>query len=147
MALGALKVNGDATAVVATDIDGNTDGSARTATGIIAPGMSGRITAYKITGVGGYAASNLTLESGINRTTGNVGLVSQMLGVIQQRNTVVAYQVESGSNQLSALVEHSAWTDAELQAYIRANITQLGVYGNSTVSSVSVASTGGLKLA
>lgn len=147
MAIGALKVNGDATAVVATDIDLNTDGSARTATGIIAPGMSGRITAYKITGVGGYAASNLTLESGINRTTGNIGLVSQMLSVIQQRNTVVAYQVESGSNQLSALVEHSAWGDAELQAYIRANITQLGVYGNSTVSSVTVSSTGGLKLA
>ena len=147
MAVGALRVNGDATAVVATDVDYNTDGSARTATGIIAPGMSGRITAYKITGVGGYAGSNLTLESGINRTTGNVGLVAQMLGVIQQRNTVVAYQVESGSNQLSALVEHSAWGDAELQAYIRANITQLGVYGNSTVSSVTVSSTGGLKLA
>lgn len=147
MALGALKVNGDATAVVATDIDSNTDGSARTATGIIATGMTGRITAYKITGVGGYAASNLTLESGINRTSGNVGLVTQMLSVIQQRNTVVAYQVESGSNQLSALVEHSAWSDAELQAYIRANITQLGVYGNSTVSSVTVSSTGGLKLA
>ena len=147
MALGALKVNGDATAVVATDIDGNTDGAARTATGIIAPGMSGRITAYKVAGVGGYAASNLTLESGVNRTSGNVGLVSQILNVIQQRNTVVAYQAESSSSQLSVLVEHSAWDDAELQAYIRANITQLGVYGNSTVSSVTVSSTGGLKLA
>lgn len=147
MALGVLKVNGDATAVVATDIDGNTDGAARTATGIIAPGMSGRITAYKVAGVGGYAASNLTLESGINRTSGNVGVVNQMLEVIQQRNIVVAYQVESSSNQLSVLVEHSAWGDAELQAYIRANITQLGVYGNSTVSSVTVSSTGGLKLA
>lgn len=146
MALGALKVNGDSTAVVSTDVDYNTDGSARTATGIIAPGMSGRITAYKITSVGGYAASNLTLESGINRTSGNVGLVSQIIGVIQQRNTVVAYQVESGSSQLSVLVEHSAWGDAELQAYIRANITQLGVYGNSTVSSAAVSSTGGLKL-
>jgi hypothetical protein len=147
MASGALRVNGDATPVVWTDIDGNTDGSARTATGIVAPGMTGRVTAYKITGVGGYAASNLTLESGINRTSGNVGLVSQILGVIGQRNTVVAYQVESSSNQLSVLVEHSAWGDSELQAYIRANITQLGVYGNSTVSSVTVASTGGLKLA
>jgi len=146
MAIGQTRVNGDATAVVATDIDLNTDGSARTATGIIAPGMSGRITAYKITGVGGYAASNLTLESGINRTSGNVGLVSQIIGVIQQRNTVVAYQAESSSSQLSVLVEHSAWGDAELQAYIRANITQLGVYGNSTVSSVTVSSTGGLKL-
>ncbi len=147
MALGALKVNGDATAVVATDIDLNTDGSARTATGIIATGLTGRPTAYKIAGVGGYAASNLTLESGVNRTTGNVGLVSQILGVIGQRNNVVMYQVESASAQLSVLVEHSAWTDAELQAYIRANITQLGVYGNSTVSSVTVSSTGGFKLA
>ena len=141
------RVNGDATAVVATDVDSNVDGGSRTATGIIAPGMTGRITAYKITGMGGYAASNATLESGINRSSGNVGLVSQILGVIQQRNTVVAYQAESGSSQISALVEHSAWGDSELQAYIRANITQLGVYGNSTVSSITVSSSGGLKLA
>ncbi len=145
--MAVTRVNGDATAVAATDIDGNTDGSARTATGIIAPGMSGRITAYKISGVTGYAASNLTLESGINRTSGNVGLVSQILGVIQQRDTVVAYQAESSSSQLSVLVEHSAWGDAELQAHIRANITQLGVYGNSNVAGVTVSSTSGLKLA
>lgn len=147
MAIGQIRVNGDATAVVATDVDLNTDGSARTATGIIAPGMSGRITAYKITGVNGYAGTNLTLESGINRTTGNVGIVPQILNVIQQRNTVVAYQVESSSSQLSVLVEHSAWSDAELQAYLRANITQFGVYGNSNVAGVTVSSTGGLKLA
>ena len=147
MAIGQTRVNGDATAVVWTDIDSNTDGAARTATGIIAPGMSGRITAYKITGMGGYAASNATLESGINRTSGNVGVVHQILAVIQQRNTIVAYQVESSTSQISALVEHSAWGDSELQAYIRANITQLGVYGNSTVSSITVSSSGGLKLA
>jgi hypothetical protein len=147
MAIGQTRVNGDATAVVWTDIDGNTDGAARTATGIIAPGLTGRPTAYKITGMGGYAASNATLESGINRTSGNVGLVPQIIGVIQQRNTVTAYQVESSTSQISVLVEHSAWTDSELQAYIRANISQLGVYGNSTVSSITVSSTGGLKLA
>lgn len=147
MAIGQTRVNGDATAVVWTDIDGNTDGAARTATGIIAIGLTGRATAYKITGIGGYAASNATLESGINRTSGNVGLVPQILGVIGQRDTVTMYQVESSSSQLSVLVEGNAWTDAELQAYIRANITQLGVYGNSTVSSVTVSSTGGFKLA
>jgi len=147
MALGALKVNGDATAVVATDIDGNTDGAARTATGIIAPGLTGRATAYKIAAFEGYGANNLTLESGINRTTGNVGIVSQVLNVIQQRNTVTMYQVESGSGQLSVLVEHSAWEDSELQSYIRANIAQLGVYGNTIVANVTVSSTGGFKLA
>ena len=76
-----------------------------------------------------------------------MGLVPQILGVIGQRDTITMYQVESSSSQLSVLVEGNAWTDAELQAYIRANITQLGVYGNSTVSSVTVSSTGGFKLA
>ena len=151
MALGTIKVNGDATAVVATDIDGNTDSSARTATGIIAPGMTGRITAYKVNGFTGYAGSNLTLESGINRTTGNVGVVSRVLDVIQQRSTVVMYQVESASAQMSVLVEHSAWTDADLQAFIRANIANgsgnCGVYANTTVTSANVASTAGFKLA
>jgi hypothetical protein len=151
MALGALKVNGDATAVVATDIDYNTDGSARTATGIIAPGLTGRPTAYKINGFTGYAGSNLTLESGVNRVNGNVGVVAAVLGVIQQRTTVTMYQVESASAQMSVLVEHNNWTDADLQAYIRANIANgsgnAGVYGNTVVSAATVASTGGFKLA
>lgn len=147
MAIGQTRVNGDATAVVWTDIDGNTDGAARTATGIIAPGLTGRPTAYKIAAFEGYGASNMTLESGINRTSGNVGIVNQVLGVIQQRNIVTMYQVESSSGQISALVEHSAWTAAELQAYIRANITQLGVYGNTVVANVTVSSSGGFKLA
>jgi hypothetical protein len=147
MAIGQTRVNGDSTAVVWTDVDSNTDGGSRTATGIIAVGLTGRPTAYKITGMGGYAASNATLESGVNRTTGNVGLVSQILGVIQQRNTITMYQAESSTNQISVLVERSAWADSELQAYIRANITQFGVYGNSTVSSITVSSTNGFKLA
>jgi len=141
------RVNGDATAVVWTDVDGNTDGGSRTATGIIAPGLTGRPTAYKINSFEGYGASNMTLESGINRTSGNVGIVSQVLGVIQQRNTVVMYQVESGSGQISVLVERSAWTDTELRNYIRANITQLGVYGNTIVANVTVSSSNGFKLA
>jgi hypothetical protein len=57
------------------------------------------------------------------------------------------YQVESSSGQMSVLVEHSAWTDTELRNYIRANITQLGVYGNTVVANVTVSSTGGFKLA
>lgn len=151
MALGQTRVNGDATAVVATDIDYNTDGAARTASGIISPGLTGRITAYKINGFTGYAGSNLTLESGINRTNGNAGVVSRVLDVIQQRSTVVMYQVESASAQLSVLVERNAWTDADLQAYIRANIANgsgnCGIYGNTVVSAATVVSTSGFKLA
>lgn len=145
--MAVTRVNGDATAVVWTDIDGNADGAARTATGIIAPGLTGRPTAYKIAAFEGYGASNMTLESGINRSSGNVGVVAQVLNVIQQRNTVTMYQVESSSGQMSVLVEHSAWTDTELRNYIRANITQLGVYGNTVVANVTVSSTGGFKLA
>ena len=147
MSVGAFKVNGDSTAVVGTDIDGNEDNAARVATGIIAIGLTGRPKAYKINGITGFAASNLTLESGIHRGTGAVGLVAQMLNVIQQRNTVTMYQVENTSGQMSVLVEHSAWTDAELQTAIRALGNAVGVYGNSSVTSATVSSTNGFKLA
>jgi hypothetical protein len=148
MALGTTKVNGDATAVVSTDIAGNSDNTSRIATGIIATGLTGHPTAYKINGVTGYAANNLTLESGLNRASGNVGLVTLILNVIQQRNTVTMYQVESSSGQMSVLVESSAWTDSDLQNYIRANVgANTGVYGNSSAASVTVSSANGFKLA
>jgi hypothetical protein len=148
MALGTMKVNGDSTAVAGFDIEGNADNAARVATGIIATGLGGHPTAYKINGITGFAASNLTLESGINRSNGNVGVVARILDVIQQRNTVAMYQVESASGQLSVLVEGSAWTDAELQAYIRANIgAAQGVYGNTSTTGATVSSVNGFKLA
>jgi hypothetical protein len=148
MALGTIKANGDSTAVVATDIEGNADNAARVATGIISTGLTGHPTAYKITGITGYGATNLTLESGINRSSGNVGIVTQVLNVIQQRNTVTMYQVESGAGQMSVLVESSSWTDADLQAYIRANIgAGQGVYGNSSATGTTVSSVNGFKLA
>ena len=148
MAKGTIKANGDSTAVVATDIEGNEDNAARIATGIIATGLTGHPTAYKITGITGFGASNLTLESGINRVSGNVGIVAQVLNVIQQRNTVTMYQVESGSGQLSVLVESSSWSDSDLQAYIRANVgANQGVYGNSSTTGATVSSVGGFKLA
>lgn len=147
MALGALKVNGDSTAVAGSDIAGNPDNEGRIATGIISTGLSGHPTAYKIAGFNGYAKNNLTLESGINRETGKAGVVSRIIDVIQQRNTVIMYQVESSAGQLSVLVEQSAWTDAELQAAIRAMGTEVGVYGNTSVASATVSSTAGFKLA
>lgn len=148
MALGATKVNGDSTAVVAVDIAGNADNSARIATGIIATGLTGHPTAYKINGISGFAATNLTLESGLNRTTGQIGLVTLILNVIQQRNTVTMYQVESTAGQLNVLVESSAWSDSELQTYIRANIgAAQGVYGNSSASTATVSSSIGFRLA
>lgn len=147
MALGALKVNGDSTAVAGLDIAGNPDNEGRIATGIISTGLSSHPTAYKITGINGYAKNNLTLESGINRTTGDAGLVSRIIDVIQQRNTVTMYQVESSSGQMSILVEQSAWTDAELQTAIRAMGANVGVYANSSVTSATVSSTAGFKLA
>lgn len=148
MATGTIKANGDSTAVVATDIEGNADNAARIATGIIATGLTGHPTAYKINGITGFGATNLTLESGINRTSGNIGLVAQILNVIQQRNTVTMYQVESTSSQLSVLVESSSWVDAELQAYIRANVGEnQGVYGNSSTTGATVSSVSGFNLA
>ena len=147
MALGALKVNGDSTAVAGLDIAGNPDNEGRIATGIISTGLSGHPTAYKIAGITGYAKNNLSLESGINRGTGQQGLVTRIIDVIQQRNTVTMYQVESSSAQLSVLVEQSAWTDAELQAAIRALGADTGVYGNSSVASATVSSSAGFKLA
>jgi hypothetical protein len=147
MALGTIRANGDSTAVVSTDVDGNSDDS-RIATGIIATGLTGRMAAYKINGITGYAASNLSLESGTNRATGAVGLVSRIIDVLQQRNTVVMYQAESSSGQLSVLVENNAWTDVELQSYIRANVgANSGVYGNSSTISATVSSGTGFKLA
>lgn len=148
MALGALKVNGDSTAVAGFDIAGNADNAARVATGIIATGLGGKPTAYKINGITGFAASNLTVESGINRSTGAVGLVARILDVIQQRNTVSMYQVEATSGQLNVLVENSGWTDAELQQHLRANIgANQGVYANSSTASATVSSVNGFKLA
>lgn len=147
MALGADKVNGDSTAVVGTDIDGNEDNAARVATGIISLGLTGRPTAYKINGINGFAQNNLTLESGINRSTGTVGLVALILNTIQQRNTVTMYQVEPAAGQMSVLVEHSAWTDADLQTAVRALGANVGVYGNSSTTTATVSSTGGFKLA
>ena len=148
MALGTTKVNGDATAVVSTDIEGNSDNTGRIATGIISTGLTGHPTAYKINGITGFAANNLTLESGLNRTTGAKGLVTEILDVIQQRNTVTMYQVESSSGQLSVLVESSSWSDADLQAYIRANVgANTGVYGNSSAATATVSSLNGFKLA
>jgi hypothetical protein len=117
------------------------------ATGIISTGLSSHPTAYKITGINGYAKNNLTLESGINRTTGEAGLVSRIIDVIQQRNTVTMYQVESSAGQMSILVEQSAWTDEELQAAIRSLGATVGVYSNSSVVSATVSSTAGFKLA
>lgn len=148
MALGQIKVNGDATAVVSSDIEGNDSNAARIATGIISVGLTGHPTAYKINGITGYGATNLTVESGINRSTGAVGVVSQILNVIQRKSVVTMYQVESNSDQMSVLVESSAWTDSDLQAYIRANIgANQGVYGNSSTAGATVSSTGGFKLA
>jgi hypothetical protein len=49
---------------------------------------------------------------------------------------------------MSVLVESSSWSDADLQAYIRANVgAATGVYGNSSASSTTVTSAGGFKLA
>jgi hypothetical protein len=88
------------------------------------------------------------VESGINRSNGNVGVVARILDVIQQRNTVAMYQIESSTGQMSVLVEGSAWTDADLQAYIRANIgAAQGVYGNTSTTGATVSSVNGFKLA
>lgn len=123
------RVNGDAAGVVNVDAGRSFANAVIINTGIAAP-----LTAYKVLFTNGNLAAELT--------TG--GAVETALRIIEGNATVLAYQVDTGS-ELSVLVERSGWaTDAALQGMLT-GLGNIGATGAATVSTVS--STGGIKLA
>ena len=114
---------------------------------IINTGIGYPITAYKIAGIipTGGGAGNLAAEL----TTG--GAVETILRIVAGQASILAYQTDS-NQQLSVIVERSSWTDAFLQANIRATTAgdgagNIGKLANTWVGAATVSSTGGIKLA
>ena len=114
---------------------------------IINTGIGSPITAYKIAGIipTGGGAGNLAAEL----TTG--GAVETILRIVTGQASILAYQTDS-NQQLSVIVERSSWTDAFLQANIRATTAgdgagNIGKLANTWVGAATVSSTGGIKLA
>ena len=114
---------------------------------IINTGIGSPITAYKIAGIipTGGGAGNLAAEL----TTG--GAVETILRIVAGQASILAYQTDS-NQQLSVIVERSSWTDAFLQANIRATTAgdgagNIGKLANTWVGAATVSSTGGIKFA
>ena len=109
---------------------------------IIATGIAGPITAYKITTLG--VTANLAAELG----TG--GAVEAMLRTIAVNGTVLAYQVDadSATSQLSVITERASETAADLQIRIRAlHASNIGAASTVTGQTAVVSTVGGIKLA
>ena len=109
---------------------------------IIATGIAGPITAYKITTLG--VTANLAAELG----TG--GAVETMLRAISSNCTILAYQVDadSATSQLSVITERASETAADLQIRIRAlHASNIGAASTVTGQTAVVSTVGGIKLA
>ena len=135
-------------------VNGNTGGVHNVGAGrhtanatIINTGIAPPITAYKI-GVFG-STSNLAAELQGTSGAGVTGAVETLLILIAQQASIIAYQVDAAgsSSQLSVITERSGWTDAFLQANIRALSANIGAYSTVDTSSATAVSTGGIKLA
>jgi len=127
------RTNGDAAGVVNVDAGRSFANAAIINTGIAAP-----ITAYKIVMTNGNLAAELTVG----------GAVETVLRTVAQNATVLAYQVDAGS-QLSVIVERSGWvSDAKVQEAIAGLAANIGATGNCYAGpGVTVSSAGGIKLA
>jgi hypothetical protein len=131
------RINGDAGGVVNVDVGRSLANAVIVNTGIAAP-----LTAYKISLTSGNLAAELT--------TG--GAVETILRIVEVNASVLAYQVDTGS-QLSVLTERSGWSsDTVIQNAIRQTTAgdgagNIGVTGNTWVGAATVTSTGGIKLA
>lgn len=136
MAIGVTRVNGDAAGVTEVDA-GRSFANAK----IINTGIASPITAYKIGTLGVTANLAAELRTG--------GAVETMLRLVSANATIIAYQVDSAgsSAQLSVITERSSWSDADLQAQLRAFGGNIGAYGNVFPALATVTSTGGIKLA
>jgi hypothetical protein len=125
------RVSGDAQAVV------NVGTATKNANAVIInTGIASPITAYKVTGMGGNLAAELTVG----------GAVETVLRAVSGNATVLAYQVDSNS-QISVLTERSAVSAADLQLVIRALGANIGAASTVDASAATVASSGGIKLA
>ena len=120
---------------------------------IINTGIGSPITAYKIAGIipTGGGAGNLAAELGDFTSSGKPGAVETILRIVAGQASVLAYQTDS-NQQLSLIVERSGWSDATLQAAVRATTAgdgagNIGSRGNTWVGAATVSSTGGIKLA
>ena len=109
---------------------------------IIATGIAGPITAYKITTLG--VTANLAAELG----TG--GAVETMLRTMSSNCTILAYQVDTdvSTSQLSVITERASETAADLQIRIRAlHASNIGAASTVTGHTAVVSTVGGIKLA
>jgi heterodisulfide reductase subunit A-like polyferredoxin len=109
---------------------------------IIATGLAGPITAYKITTLG--VTANLAAELG----TG--GAVETMLRTISSNCTILAYQVDTdvATSQLSVITERASETAADVQIRIRAlHASNIGAASTVTGHTAVVSTVGGIKLA
>jgi hypothetical protein len=126
------RINGDAAGVVNVDAGRSFANAVIINTGIAAP-----LSAYKIV----FTAGNLAAEL----TTG--GAVESTLRAVETNATVLAYQVDTGS-QLSVICERSGWaSDAAVVAAIQGLGTNIGAAGSVPTANVAVSSTGGIKFA
>jgi len=124
------RTNGDANGVVNVDVSAHGSGIGT----IISTGIGKHPTLFKLD----TGTVDLRGETGVG------GAVEVILRTIATQSTIIAYQVENdNSGELRVLVEATGWTDAGLQAAVRA----LGSVGAGPVSltSLTVTSTGGLK--
>jgi hypothetical protein len=105
---------------------------------IINTGISSPIQAFKITGMGGNLAAELS--------TG--GAVETIVRTAAANATVIAYQVDSNS-QISLITERSSDTATTLQNAIQAlnGGGNIGVASTVTASGATVSTTGGIKFA
>jgi len=143
------KVNGDSQVVVNVG-----DSLSKNANAVIInTGIASPITAYKIGTFGATANLAAELSRGAN---GTEGAVEALIRTVSGNATVLAYQVDTAgsSAQLSVIVERSGWAnDTALRDAIRAMLgaetgtANIGSKSAITVTSATVSSSGGIKLA
>lgn len=142
MAIGVLKVNGDAAGVNNVDAGRSFANAAIVNTGIAAP-----ISTFKFNFVAD-AAGNLAAELA-RSSAGNAGAIETLVNFVSSNATVLAYQVDagtSGAQQLSVLAERSSWAVATLQTNAR-TLGNIGAFSNVYCGTAQLTVTSpGLKL-
>jgi heterodisulfide reductase subunit A-like polyferredoxin len=109
---------------------------------VIATGIAGPITAYKITTLG--VTANLAAELGVG------GAVETILRTMSSNCTILAYQVDTdvATSQLSVITERASETAADVQIRVRAiHASNIGAASTVTGHTAVVTTVGGIKLA
>lgn len=110
---------------------------------IIATGIAGPVTAYKITTLG--ITANLAAELGQPN-----GAVDKILNCMSSNCTIIAYQVDtdSATSQLSVLTERASESAADVQIRVRAlHASNIGSASTVTGHTAVVTTVGGMKFA